>query len=695
MNDFCLVGGDTHFGFVPNDVYEALDSQEFTERVNASQQLLKIAKNTLVESVDFKNFLFFTRTYLQDENFGVVNSFSEIIESFLPKIDQDLTNYSNEFVEMALPALGDSRRAVRMLISNLIVSFSTITQSYTILQNLMNKFEEQPLITQASILDTMAQFVTVIPPPHSIFQEISDILDTAFGIVNVMLHTSAKKLAKKMVDIDPDFIDLIQADARSFIKPDDEFKPPIRAINSARPAVTYISTLPPLQKINRALNTPTIKKVTRADENWYHTKPKLAKTAEMLIAQKGFLTPQIKAATPIINFHPSSQENLFSNKSDPEDVVTDYNFDTRLPTKVTIEDSFERFDTLPQIEKPAVSIEEDPIIPYPEPIQQPIQQLPPEATTPKTRHTVVSFPQFPIDETVRTGSPPSQRHPPMPKKRPPPLQVSLNDINISLDEEESPPIKPRPPPSDLQIKGHPINKAPRKKSEITPKPQTAPKSHPKPKEPDVTELILGIQAADWEKQNESAASINKLITTHPKLISTNLRTILFDLIPLASSIRSTLSKTALTCLNDIAINFGPEITPMFENLVNDLLIILLSSKSFINRLAGDCISNILNNVNRKKALEYLASDHKKRPGNCKIQLSICLEDLCLDCDDPTQIIKTIGSFITDANSEVRKHAKGALLKLGQKFPNISSTSECMSLLDESEKKAISNALAQK
>ena len=136
--------------------------------------------------------------------------------------------------------------------------------------------------------------------------------------------------------------------------------------------------------------------------------------------------------------------------------------------------------------------------------------------------------------------------------------------------------------------------------------------------------------------------------------------------------------------------------PFFESVVNDLLMILLSSKSFITRLASGCISTILHGVARKKAVDYLTGDHRKRPGPCKATLAMCLEELVGNEEDEqgdasVEVVKAVGMFITDANPEARKHARAAIKKIAGKNKNLASLVATMEL-DKSEKKVIMDAI---
>lgn len=75
---------------------------------------------------------------------------------------------------------------------------------------------------------------------------------------------------------------------------------------------------------------------------------------------------------------------------------------------------------------------------------------------------------------------------------------------------------------------------------------------------------------------------------------------------------------------------------------------------------------------------------------------MCIEELVGEGDDEDsspEVIKAIGSFITDANPEARKYARGAIKKIAARNPNLKSAVSNMKM-DESEKKVILDAIGK-
>jgi hypothetical protein len=139
---------------------------------------------------------------------------------------------------------------------------------------------------------------------------------------------------------------------------------------------------------------------------------------------------------------------------------------------------------------------------------------------------------------------------------------------------------------------------------------------------------------------------------------------------LATSLRSALAKNALSCIGKLAVHFGAGFTPFFESTVSDLLGLLSPSKKFLAALARDAICEMAERVNRRRALDFLAGDHSKRGGAARIQIAMCLENMCRECEDPGCLMKPIGAMLTDANPDVRKYAKEAVGVLEERFGNL-------------------------
>lgn len=799
-------------GFISEDYYQDLLSPNFYARLEAAQLISKnLSSQTEPPNIDTKSFIVFAKPFLIDENFGVINAFSEVVETVFHMSDSSIMQSSlNQAIELLVPALHDKRRAVRNLSSNLIVKYITISKSPDLFDHLTSIFYNDTINSQIEILEIAGQLIALSEPHFNsseFNQKLNNLIDNAFLIVNSVLRQSAIKFIRLVKDYKPEVYSLVSEDIKKIAENDNTLSfaptrcpktptsalPPIHPnfnLRSIQSQSQYMPQNDDFQKI-----PDTAKTKHRTDEFWYRSKPRFAKTAGFIINKSGQLapkTPQHPFATTMreISAIPISKtpEPLFQPKEPYSPFVSDEPpFDKAQYEQVHVYDqvctnSYEpeedkhsdeitdpalsNFDILPeprkvnrvQNNKPSVIMINDqtelkndksdnkPFVNF---------ELPPKKaesanntenkTTSQSKikffddfQFAVHEPQLEIDDQQPKDNQSIQQRTKRPfKLHPPPVALNADDTENSFNNCNSAlPIVPvdglfddQPSLEELRIQKLPFaQKETRKRAtrsfnaSLTNAPpgpfKKAPSTSANPRrrsfanttkdsgrsKPDMSTLLADLQSSsDWERQNCALQRLTSWTSSDPTFVTSNLRVICFEVVPLCSSIRSALSKTALECLIEIAGKFGNDMTPFFEAIVNDLLTILLSSKGFISRLATNSISTIMNNVGRKKAFEYLSSDHKKRPGSCKACLSMCLSELVTknceeinnsnvnDIEQSEPFMKTIGNFITDANPESRKHARNAVKTLSSKYPNLSSLVTNMSL-DESERKAILSSI---
>ena len=704
------------FGFINAQTYQDLTSPDFETRLPAAQMVALNTKGISVIGIDVSGFFKFAKDYFLDENYGVIASFSEIFDSFLSSLGSCASRYFEEFMDATTPPLGDGRRAVRMLANSLIVRFAEETSNFRCLERLIANYEWQNVNAQTEIFEIALKMLSKLRPDPSVFPGIASILEMAFLTVNVPLHSAASRVLRLMNEIDREIFDRLPPGYQKYLDTGDNpvFKGPMRGANTAK---IPIPTLPKAPWMPRAHNmspkppsAANIKKVQRTDDFWYKSKPRLSKTAGLLLGQP-----------PPTSFTPQPQKvGIFSRTQ-------------MLPQEIFRE---------PEPHYQKMDIMDDDTPPRGEEAYKPLENLTFQEERPRDNHTWqeerpldnLTFPEEKPREIPRRAKPFAQTAP-----IPIPVQAEASqeeeddkDEDVPFDERPIPKLEGQAAPSWFdgdqlppRLKPVPVNKPVRTRGSLPAMPRRSKFNETMPvgdlpivkgkfgsarvlkmqvtsAKPNISQtsrqtstidtIMEDLKSPDWEKQNNALATLTSMLEKDPSVIGNNLRVVVMDVVEIAPSIRSTLSKTALTCLCKLAEAHGADFTPFFEAVVNDLLQILLSSKAFITNLAGECISTIMRKINRKKALEFLAGDHKKRAGPCRAHLALCLEELCCDCDDPTPILKSLGSFVTDASPETRKHARAALLLLEKKFPDLKATASS-AITDESEKMAVMSILS--
>jgi hypothetical protein len=85
-------------------------------------------------------------------------------------------------------------------------------------------------------------------------------------------------------------------------------------------------------------------------------------------------------------------------------------------------------------------------------------------------------------------------------------------------------------------------------------------------EPTIDRLSELIQNPDWEVQNNAIVGLMDIVLEKPQFVGQNLRVTVFVLMPAVSSLRSGLAESALTCLREIASEFGETLHHFLRHL---------------------------------------------------------------------------------------------------------------------------------
>lgn len=551
------VSEELECGFIPSEIIESLQADDSSRHIEAAQGLLSITNQTPISAIDIKSFLIFSAQFFLDDNFSVINCFNEMIEICLTQTDQSLINFLEEFLTMIITPLSDDRRAVRILIVNLMLLYVDKTKSLDLLRALLPLFPDQPILAKVEMLDFATQAIQRFTPTNQVYDAMADSIKEALSIQNSMsIQNAASRLINQVCSINPNFHKLLPKSALTLLSNEDQdkFK---KAAAVKQPAPPSLALL---------VKTPII------------PKPQLNPRGRNLLVR------------PQVNKNATSRSHAHQR----------------------------------QVQLPNL----------------------PSATS-------TSAPQFQV--------------------RPPPSDDSTNPIDELRERYQSQPqVHPPSEPGHRSNHSGQSSRAPRlsfrRSQEITPiesKPDDS-----KPNLSEIDTILNGLQDENWEIQNDTIISLIEIMQTRPMFISQNLRSLVFALMTSVSSLRSALAETALTCLRDLSSEFGEDMTSFFETVLNHLLTILSSKRPAIARLAADCISAILVNIDRDAALKYLGKDLSQKSMLIKEHLSLCIDALCGDCNDPSELIDSIGTLLMDENENTREHAKAAIAQLKQKFDNL-------------------------
>ncbi|OHT06424.1 hypothetical protein TRFO_05637 [Tritrichomonas foetus] len=569
------VSEELECGFIPSNIIDELQSNDSSQHIEAAQNLLSLSEKSPIESIDFKSFLIFSAQFFLDDNFSVINCFNEIVEGFLPQVGQSAIDVLEEFLTMIITPLSDDRRAVRILVVNLMLLYIDTTRSLDLLRALLPLFPDQPVLAKTEMLDFATQSIQRLRPTNALYPVMAEAITEALKLTDISIQNAAARLLNQICSINPEFIKMLPQSATSFLSDEDQRKLQ-KAAAVRRPAPPSLPLL---------VKTPII------------PKPQLNPRGRNLI-----LRPNVNKNNKVhVTSHSGPQAP--SGRAGP----------------------------LPPMQ--------------PEISEDPLNEL-------RDRYQCQSQPGI---------HPPAEPRPPehagrsSQAPRAPRLRISQDKFKIS------------PPGSNHS---------------------QSPNSEPLS---EIDEILNNLQNNDWEIQNDTIISLIEMVQTKPKFVSSNLRAIVFALMTSVSSLRSALAETALTCLRDISSEFGEDMTPFFESILNHLLTVLMSNRPAIARLAADCISAILVNIDRDAALKFLGKDHSEKSSLIKEHLSLCIDALCGDCTDPSELLDTIGMLLLDESDNTKEHATASLLQLNQNFENLKDL-DVIKNMDTERREAIMNIL---
>lgn len=98
--------------------------------------------------------------------------------------------------------------------------------------------------------------------------------------------------------------------------------------------------------------------------------------------------------------------------------------------------------------------------------------------------------------------------------------------------------------------------------------------------------MTDLKSGDWKVQFEVTNKLRRLIEFNPELIlsasAPNLHMITLDLLSLIESLRSSVSKNALICLNEYILVLGKQVDPEMEVILEKLMKKSMDTNVFIS-----------------------------------------------------------------------------------------------------------------
>jgi hypothetical protein len=198
-------------GFIPSNIASLFQTSEPPKHREAAQSLLRFLPTIPIDSVDFPAFIIFSQPFFLNEDFTIINCFTDIFKFLITKIGPICINSLEEFLAMILTPLTDSRRSVRILIFNLIYLFIETSQSLDFLKALVPFFEHQPLQTKVELLDFTARALQHFPASEDLFINLSSVLILSCENENLPIKNAAIRLLSQIILNFPDSLKFFPA----------------------------------------------------------------------------------------------------------------------------------------------------------------------------------------------------------------------------------------------------------------------------------------------------------------------------------------------------------------------------------------------------------------------------------------------------------------------------------------------------
>lgn len=133
-----------HFGFIPQSIVARFQSQDYQQRVDASNDVLELIKSTPLREIDVPNTLIFLENYVSDQNYLIAQNAAQITSALILKLGTKSMEYMHAFIHLILVQFEDRRRTVCQLGQTLMVDLLTVTDPYDVINELVRSSSGNP-----------------------------------------------------------------------------------------------------------------------------------------------------------------------------------------------------------------------------------------------------------------------------------------------------------------------------------------------------------------------------------------------------------------------------------------------------------------------------------------------------------------------------------------------------------------------
>jgi hypothetical protein len=178
-------------------------------------------------------------------------------------------------------------------------------------------------------------------------------------------------------------------------------------------------------------------------------------------------------------------------------------------------------------------------------------------------------------------------------------------------------------------------------------------------------MLIELKSEDWQVSNEALNKFRRIVIHHSELLTVpNLKIATPDLMRLAESLRSTLSKNALGVLNELSGRVKKSLDSEFDLIFSKLIKKSLDANSFISEEVKRALITICSNCNETKVLTMLNNSHISRAIPIKTAIANILEGVTFLPRfyerELERIVMILVDFMNEGSLEIREKTKNLL-----------------------------------
>jgi len=713
-----------YFGFLPSRSISKLQSSEYQQRIESSQEILEYLPTIPIEDIDILEFLRFIESYVVDANLKVAQNCSLIMSEVLTMLKSGGTIPIHAIVHVGMQQIGDHRKFVSQLGHALIGDLLRVADPREVISEVIKTASSSNSQLQSQVFFQIGDYINnSIIDPYILIH-----FPYFFDAALLSSHETVRKAAVRCSDIlknsSPDAFEklLVQLSRDSSKVIGKTSQNPSTAIPKTRPGVPS-----PLRPINTA-GLVEMNKMTMGLSQKGYRRPAMPSSAG---ARKLLSLSRPVSST----FSPTTFDENSSTNSTPtfydEETSSDNNEEGKYhysPLEIPKTDFPEKssfysneIDDEP-MEKPSIKARnpfEDAVFENVSPSRAAFTKEPKLRTRkilgesedhnvpPKTfsgghfdenafdyiptssvgkRHQSTSLPEVPFSikepdskmskrpnltkpHVIQFDSPNSdevdqgKNFNTDPDMRPINSSGSYgdtDDMNDSIYNQISL-KKANKPTSNRRQKSIRLTSA-NKLAQTAPAPNPTKLTGPPP----LSSLIEKLQSEEWSDQNDAIAAILDISDPNYDMIQQHLRNSVSTLLECAQSLRTMLAKNALNLLikwvKTPQINFEV----ISDTCSTTLLKLQNSTHRFIVQLSGECFLALINSLPPSRAANIIRKEYKSPYAPSRTMLTNAAYQTVMRSDDVTMLLIPLAYLVKDADQNVRRFAKMAIKQIATK-----------------------------